>query len=240
MFYKAEQEAAKALKLIARNEQIKTYIQQSPELYPLLLQAAKRYITGETREEGIAKAKELVLEGYSVSLEYIGENTRSEEDCIRAKDEFANVIQDVASHAIEATISLDLSHIGLSVDSDLTFHNLKQLAELARQYNLSIMISMEESAKTDQILHLYKKMAEQYPNVGITIQAHLIRSISDIHELLHYPGKIRIVKGAYQEPSEIAVPRSKALNDCYLQLVKLLVEAEHSISIATHDKEIIG
>lgn len=82
---------------------------------------------------------------------------------------------------------------------------------------------MEESSKTDAILDIYKKTTEQYPNVGITLQAHLYRSRNDFQELIHYPGRIRAVKGAYQESAEIAMPRSMELNHRYLEFVEELI-----------------
>ncbi|BCJ85549.1 hypothetical protein [Effusibacillus dendaii] len=111
--------AASALKSIARNVQIKEYIQNSTELYPLLLRAAKRFVTGETRRDGIAKALDLTKKGYFFSLEYIGENTRIAEECMRAKNEFLELMKETDTHLAGTTISLDLSHIGMSVDSGI-------------------------------------------------------------------------------------------------------------------------
>ncbi|MGG2091793.1 proline dehydrogenase family protein [Bacillus sp. S13(2024)] len=230
---------AQALKSIARNEHIKSYVQQSTELYALLLQAAKRFVTGETRHEGIATAKELLTKGYLTSLEFIGENTKDLEECCKAKNEFLNLIEDMGALSMKQTVSLDLSHIGLSINPETAYIHLMELAERAKTYEIIIMISMEESSKTADILTIYKKTTEQYPNVGITIQAHLYRSNNDIQELIHYPGKIRVVKGAYQEVSDIAMPRSTDLNQRYLQLVEQLVETNHPVSIATHDEILI-
>ncbi|MDR6224405.1 proline dehydrogenase family protein [Desmospora profundinema] len=235
-----EGKAANALKSIARDPRIKTYIQQSPDLYPLLYRAAKRFITGETRKDGISKAKELVSKGYSISLEYIGENTKSVKECIESKNEFLALIKEANySDLTGVTVSLDLSHIGLTEDPGLAYDHLVELTEEAQSKDFSIMISMEESEKTDAILDIYKRASKRYSNVGITIQAHLHRSTDDIQELLDYPGKIRIVKGAYQEPSEKALPRSEALNKRYMELIDRLVKAEHPVSIATHDEAII-
>lgn len=235
----SEVQVAHALKSIARNEHIKSYIQQSTELYPLLLQAAKRFITGESREEGLVTAKELMTSGYLISLECIGENTRDLEECRKAKNEFLNLIEDMVVLTLKQTVSLDLSHIGLMVSQEVAYIHLMELAEKAKSYGINLMISMEESSKTDSILSIYKKITEQYPNVGITIQAHLNRSENDIQELIHYPGKIRVVKGAYQEPSDVALPRSNELNQRYLKLVEQLMESKHPVSIATHDETLI-
>ncbi|MBA4495938.1 proline dehydrogenase family protein [Paenactinomyces guangxiensis] len=239
MFTNEELLAADALKSIARDQQIKKYIQQSSDLYPLLLRAANRFVSGETREEGIKKALELSARGYMVSLEYIGENTKTIDDCVYAKNEFLALIKEAGSQLTETTVSLDLSHIGLSVDSDLAYKHIDELAREAKRLNVSIMISMEEAAKTDKILDVYKKVSEYYRNVGITIQAYLERSVTDMKELLHYPGKVRVVKGAYQETEGVTIPRSQNLNERYLHLVDLLVQANHAVSIATHDETLI-
>lgn len=234
-----EAQVAQALKSIARNQHIKSYIQQSNELYPLLLKAAKRFVTGENKQEGIEVANELVSKGYFISLEYIGENTANLEECIKAKDEFLTLIEEMGSIPMNQTVSLDLSHIGLSLDSETAYIHLLQLAKKANEYGIMLMISMEESSKTNDILDIYKKTTKQYPNVGITLQAHLYRTSDDIQELIHYPGRIRVVKGAYQESAEIAMRRTKELNSRYLKFVEQLVEANHLVSIATHDEILI-
>lgn len=239
MMTNPEIEVIQALKSIARNEQMKSYIQQSPELYPLLLKAAKRFVTGENSQEGIEVAKKLISTGYFISLEYIGENITDLEECQKAKNEFLNLIEEMGSLSMKETVSLDLSHIGLSVDPDTAYSHLLEIAKEANLHGISLMISMEESAKTNHILDIYRKTAEQCPNVGITIQAHLYRSDNDIQKLIDYPGKIRVVKGAYQESADIAISRSKELNDRYLKLIEQLIEANHSVSIATHDEILI-
>ncbi|TCP23724.1 L-proline dehydrogenase [Scopulibacillus darangshiensis] len=234
-----EQKAADALKAIARDQGIKSYIQQSPDLYPLFQKAAKRFVTGETREEGISAAESLRSKGYRVSLEYIGENTSEEAECIKAKNEFVRLMKDVGSRNLHATISFDLSHIGLFISEAFAQDQLEELAEEAKAYHLTLMISMEESAKTDSILSVFKRTAVKYSNIGITLQAHLKRTANDLEELLHYPGTIRIVKGAYQEPEDISMSRSGELNKHYLDLAKICQEANHPVSIATHDESLI-
>ncbi|CAK6481427.1 Proline dehydrogenase (plasmid) [Peribacillus frigoritolerans] len=112
------------------------------------------------------------------------------------------------------------------------------MAEEAEKYHLSLMISMEESGKTDQILSIYKKVVVKYTNVGVTLQAQLHRTLNDLKDLLKYSGAIRIVKGAYQEPQDICIPRSERLDQRYLELVDLCVKAGHHVSIASHDEVI--
>ncbi|MDF1998479.1 proline dehydrogenase family protein, partial [Peribacillus frigoritolerans] len=111
-----------------------------------------------------------------VSIEYLGENTRSENECISAKNEFLSLINEIGAKEMKSTISFDLSHIGMSISDALVTKHLKEIALQAQQYDIQLMISMEESEKTDQILNIYKKLSPMYANLGITLQVHLLRS----------------------------------------------------------------
>lgn len=233
---------ANALKSVARNLKLKTYVQQSNELYPLLLRAAERFVTGDDMEQGLRCRETLNAQGYRTSLEYIGENTMTEAACLLAFQEFSRLIDACSNDRSGAgtRISLDLSHIGLSVDANLTYKHLVQLARQAAERGLEIVISMEESSKTDAILAIYRKTAAQFPNVGITLQAQLPRSLDDLQEILAAgSGFIRIVKGAYQEKEGDYIPRSGTLTSRYLQLVDLCVQAGRQVSVATHDERIL-
>jgi len=236
---KPEQLVIQALKSAARNHQMKDRFLQSNELYPLLLKAARRYVAGEERTEAIAVAQKMITKEYQFSLEFIGENTVDLEECQNATKEFMALIEDLGNLSLKQTVSFDLSHIGLSINKEVAYNHLLQLVQQANKFDILLMISMEESLKTDDILTIYKKIAAQYDNIGITLQAHLYRTELDIEELVQYPGTIRIVKGAFQEPSTIAFERSEALNSRYLQYVDQLIKSNHAISIATHDESII-
>lgn len=230
---------SKALKSIARNQELKAYIQNSKELFPILMKGANRFVAGETRREGIERVIKLYNKGYQVSLEFIGENTTSEEECMDAKNEFIELIKDLGHKQMKATVSFDLSHIGMMISDSVAFTNLEELAKVAHQHNIQLMISMEESQKTDTILSLYKRIAKSFSNVGITLQVHLERSSMDLNDLLKAPGRIRLVKGAYQEPEGIYIPRSEELNKRYIEFVSMCVERNQPLSIATHDENLL-
>ncbi|WP_427108950.1 proline dehydrogenase family protein [Lysinibacillus xylanilyticus] len=236
---KAEELVIKALKSAARDEQMKHAVQQSMELYPLLWKAAKRYVTGEKKKDALQMALKLIAKDYQVSIEFIGENTTDLVECQKVKDEFLQLIERMGVSSMKQTVSLDLSHIGLSINAELAYKHLVELARKANQYEITLMISMEESSKTSDILDIYKKVASQFSNVGITLQVHLYRTEEDIQQLIQYPGKIRLVKGAFQEPIDVALQRSEALNERYLLFAEQLINANHPISIATHDDVLI-
>ncbi|MEW5571368.1 proline dehydrogenase family protein [Rossellomorea marisflavi] len=237
--YTSEKRFSNSLKSIARDQHLKTYLQNSSELYPLLAKGAKRFVAGERREDGLVRAKEFHTQGHAVSLEYIGENTITKEECVRSKEEFKGLITDLGRLGMKATVSFDLSHIGMMVSDDLAFIHLEELASAAAKNGISLMISMEESQKTDRILSLYKRISKTHSNVGITLQVHLNRTSIDLQDILSLSGNIRLVKGAYQEGEEQYIPRSSELNNRYIHFVTTCLEHDHPISVATHDETIL-
>src|SRR5699024_9274282 len=108
--------------------QIKAHIQRSHELYRFFQRASKRFVTGESIEDGVADGNQLITKGYRISLEFIGENTVSREACVKAKNEFLKLIQTCGKQGLSTRISFDLSHIGLAVDSELAVENLFEMA----------------------------------------------------------------------------------------------------------------
>ncbi|MDT8976358.1 proline dehydrogenase family protein [Paenibacillus sp. chi10] len=231
-----EEQFSKTMKSIARRADLKAFVEQTPAIYQLLQRAAAKYVTGENRQDGLEVGRKLADKGYAISLEYIGENTTDIQDCEHAALELTLLIHTLAQHGIPARVSFDLSHIGLSIDSELAYKNLTAMAALARQADVELFVSMEESAKTDAILSIYTKAAAVYANLGITLQAQLNRTAQDLNDI---SGRIRIVKGAYQETEKIAMPRSSALNERYIQLIEQAIRKGHRLSIATHDESII-
>lgn len=231
-----EEQFSKTMKSIARRADLKAFVEQTPAIYQLLQRAAAKYVTGENRQDGLEVGRKLADKGYAISLEYIGENTTDIQDCEHAALELTLLIHTLAQHGIPARVSFDLSHIGLSIDSELAYKNLTAMAALARQADVELFVSMEESAKTDAILSIYTKAAAVYANLGITLQAQLNRTAQDLNDI---SGRIRIVKGAYQETEKIAMPRSSALNERYIQLIEQAIRTGHRLSIATHDESII-
>lgn len=101
------------------------------------------------------------------------------------------------------------------------------------------MVSMEGSERTEEVLALYRRLSEHFENVGITLQAYLHRTPSDLHRILELPGKVRLVKGAFEEPEAVALPRGRQLDDVYCSLVKQAISAGHPVSVDTHDLDIL-
>ncbi|WP_407668018.1 proline dehydrogenase family protein [Paenibacillus wulumuqiensis] len=235
-----ETQLSDALKSVARRQDIKEYIDHDPVMNRLLRKAADRYVTGENRSQALHTARRLEAAGYAVSLEYIGENTQGAEECKQAVQELSILIREAGSDSHGTRVSFDLSHIGLLLDTEMTLQHLLELAGQAESVGVELFISMEESAKTDQILSVYTRAVRQYPeNIGITLQAQLHRTPEDAITSLPAGARVRIVKGAYQEPSSISLPRSQELDTRYMELVEYAVKQGCRVSVATHDEALI-
>jgi len=234
-----EFEVAETFKQIALDEEIKAYVLQHPSLYQSLLQAALRFIGGETLADCVDTAKSLNQQGFAVTIDYMGESTRDADMAQQATQEFLHVIQAIAEKNLDSSVSLDLSHIGMVIDGELGYQNARVLAEAAQKEGLEMMISMEGSDRTSQILEIHQRLCERFDNVGITLQAYLHRTPSDLESALQRPGKIRLVKGAYAAPANLAKPRGAELDEAYRQLMHRLITSEHQCSIATHDPALL-
>ncbi|WP_292008995.1 proline dehydrogenase family protein [Chryseobacterium sp.] len=234
-----KEKAGSLLKVAALNEGAKEYLLNNPDLFKLLLKAAKRYIGGENRDEAIATAKRINRKGIPVSLEFMGESTRSVEESESVTKHFLDLIGKVKEERVNSIISLDLSHIGLAIDKDMAYNNLLSLAQSAKEKNIEIVISAEGIERTDDIINTFCKISPDYSNVGITLQAYLNRTPEDLERILNETqGKIRIVKGAFAVPPGHAVDRGGYLDDLYIKYVETLFHKNRKCSIATHHDEI--
>jgi len=235
-----EKLATQALKKIARDEGVKTYLLSDKKLYTVLLKAAQRFIGGETLTQCVKAAKELNQRGFAVTIDYMGESTRNVNQAMGEKKEFLRLIEAIKKNNMNSSVSLDLSHIGLAVDIKLAYKNISELAKKAKDYGVELMISMEGSERTQEILDVYNQVCQKFENVGITIQAYLHTTASDLKKVLQKPGKIRLVKGAYQEPIGIAKARGDKVDQEYKKFIKMIFQQNHRCSIATHDISMIN
>lgn len=226
---------AVALKKAALNEKAKDLILHNDVLYQLLKKAADRYIGGETLEEALEKAVSHNNLGYRFGIEFMGENTRTASEAKSATMEFIRAAECINSQNLNAAISLDLSHIGLSLSADFCMENLQAICDISSKQNIEVTISAEDTDKTDSVLEMYLEASKTYSNLSITVQAYLHRTKDDLKSIIHTPGRIRLVKGAFDTPPGLSLPRGNELNERYLEFLDGLLSGDRSCSIATHD-----
>jgi proline dehydrogenase len=235
-----ETQAAAAMRHIARNEALKAYILQNTALYNTLLQAALRFIGGETLAQCVETVLTLNQQEFATTIDYMGESTRSATQVQQVTEEFLGVVRAIDVQHLNSSVSLDLSHIGLALDADLAFENASVIATAARTAGLEVMISREGSERTADIIKIHQRLCDRFDNVGITLQARLHRTAEDLASILEQPGKIRLVKGAYEEPADIAWTSAAELSAAYLNLMETLLSSGHTCAIATHDPVLLN
>ncbi|HXR81337.1 MAG TPA: proline dehydrogenase family protein, partial [Saprospiraceae bacterium] len=188
--------------------------------------------------ETIDKVKNQNQNGFKCSIEFMGESTQTEHDANEARNEFLKICQSIKYQGLNATVSLDLSHIGLAISKDLGFNNLDLICQEAAKGNIEIIISAEDTERTDAVLQSYIDISKIHQHVGITLQAYLFRTKDDFDNVVKLNGRIRIVKGAFETPSGLSLARGEELDNVYVGYVKKLLSKNHPCSIATHDESI--
>ncbi|MFI6132911.1 proline dehydrogenase family protein [Micromonospora sp. NPDC051141] len=230
-------EAAQVLRKLALNEDLKWRVPEDPLLGPLARKIASRFVAGESLPDAVDRAQQILARGHRVNVEYLGESCRDAQRATAEADVFAEAARLLPPGC---SISLDLSHIGLAVDEELVLANASRIAQATRDNNREMIISAEGSDRTDAVLAIHRALCERFEHVGITVQARLHRTAEDLPKLLALPGRIRLVKGAFLEPEDIAYPReAPALTAAYLTYARQLIDSGHLCSIATHDWELL-
>jgi proline dehydrogenase len=187
---------------------------------------ASRFIAGETLEDGIKVIKLLNEKGINATLDHLGENTDSAEKAHQATLDILQAFDAIEQAGVRANVSVKLTQIGLGISNDLCIDNLKQIVDKARSDNSFVRVDMEDSAVTQLTLDVLRAVRQLgYENVGIVIQAYLFRSEEDIHKLVEECVKIRLCKGAYTEPANIAYPKMRDINSNYDRCATMLINS---------------
>jgi proline dehydrogenase len=232
-------ECAAALRRLARDSRARAAIRNSPALASALAAAASRYIAGPDRQAALERSLELARIGVLVSLEFMGEDTLQRADVNQATREFLELMRECNALRIPAGLSLNLSHIGLAIDPALALENCERILTTALPTATEVILNMEGDAYRQGILDVYWALGPRFPILGITLQACLARTPDDLARALTFPGRIRLVKGAYDELSDGAI-RNERVNARYREMMDRLLASGHRCSIATHDQALIN
>lgn len=207
---------------------------------------ASRFVAGSDREAAVAVTRAMNDNGLLVTLDYLGESCTNEGEALQAREEILRLLKDIDSHKLQANISLKPSQLGLKIDSALALENICTLVERARQVGNFIRIDMEDTPTTDATLGIYRHLRHQagLDNVGVVIQSYLYRSEKDIEQLIEEGARVRLCKGAYAEPAEVAFPQKADVDANYLNLSRLLLSPKARTkgvypAFATHDPHMI-
>ncbi len=209
---------------------------------PVTRGMAWRFVAGETRAGAIEVVRDLNRRGIRATLDYLGENVTSREEAIAAADEAIAELRAIADAGIDANISIKLTQLGLDLGDNFCRAQTRRVLDCARELGNFVRIDMEGSAYTQRTLDLVRELRREYDadTVGTVIQSALRRSQGDIEAQIAAGSRVRLVKGAYAEPPDVAFPEKADVDRAYRIEMELLLARGHYPALATHDERLIG
>ncbi len=200
-----------------------------------------RFVAGETIEEAVAAARPLNEIGAHVSLDHLGEHVTDVSAAVAARDDYLTCLDRIRESGIDANISVKLSQLGLGLDDDLTVESLDALASRAADAGTTVTIDMEESEQVEKTVGAFETVQIRHENVGIAVQSYLYRTPADLDRIVERGGHVRLCKGAYAEPAEVAHQDKDGVNAAFDTLTRRLMATPGvTPAIATHDDKRIN
>lgn len=201
---------------------------------------AMRFVAGDTLAEAMMVVRALNAGGARATLDHLGENVVNLHDARRAAAAYVTALNGIAAEGVDSNVSLKLSHMGLDISRDLCLDNLNAVLRTARERNNFVRIDMESSSYVGRTLSIYEDLrARGFANVGVAIQSYLYRSEADVKKMVALGTRVRLIKGAYDEPASVAFPKKRDVDANFRRLAAMLLERGNYPAIATHDKRII-
>ncbi len=202
-------------------------------------QVSHRFVAGEKLADALSAAAALNRAGMTATLDRLGENVHTEAEAHAAAAAYLGIFERIQQASINSNVSIKLTQLGLDLDSNLCLSSVAEIVQRAERHGNFVRIDMEGSAHTERTLRLFREVRDHSPAVGIVIQSYLYRSEGDVRDLLKAGACIRLCKGAYKEPKEIAFPQKRQVNENFVKLMKMLLSSGLYHAIATHDPRMI-
>jgi proline dehydrogenase len=200
---------------------------------------AARFIAGEELDDALRAVRRLNAEGFAVTLDYLGESVHEAAAAEEACRVYLALLDRLAAEKLDAHVSIKLTQLGLAIDEKLACRNLSAIWERAAHHHNFARVDMEGSAFTEATLRVFRAANAPRHVLGIAIQSYLYRSEKDVDDLLKCGARVRLVKGAYKEPKEIAFPRKANVDRSFQKLTEKLLSSGGYHAIATHDERLI-
>ena len=202
---------------------------------------AKKYIAGSYLKDAVKLTKDFSKVNGMTTIDVLGEFVKNKKQALSEKDENLTVLEEIHKNKLSSYLSVKPTSLGLAIDYDFCFDNIKELLEFASKKNIFIRLDMENSPYTDNTLRMYKEFRELgFDNIGFVIQAYLKRSINDLMNLSKYKPNTRICKGIYVEDASIAIKDKNEINENFKKLLVYMFNNEYYPAIASHDDELIS
>jgi proline dehydrogenase len=213
---------------------------------PVSRQMARRFVAGETLDDAIGAIRASNAAGLLATLDFLGEHVNNQAEASVNADEYIRALQAIQEAGVSSNISIKLTAMGLAVDDEFCYRNVRRIVEAAAQRGNFVRIDMEDSPVTDRTLAIYRRLRAEFPNVGVVIQAYLYRSEEDVRELMQAGmAHLRLCKGAYDEPPAVAFQAKAEVDQGMTRLIRLILDSQDQFpgtypAIASHDHRIIN
>ncbi len=226
-----------ALIYLSRQEGLKDFAAR----FSLFRKLTTRFIAGESIDEAVAAIREVNAHGCSASFDHLNESVSSTAETEAEVREYLDVLRRIDETGINSNVSIKLTQFGLEIDPELAYRNARRVVEDAARRGNFVRIDMEGSNVTQATIDVFKRLRAEFGlnDVGIVLQSYLYRTMDDARVLLKIPARIRLCKGAYNEPPEVAYPNKKDVDGNYIRVMQLLLSSGIYHGIATHDPRMI-
>jgi len=201
---------------------------------------AKRYIAGERLQDAVNLVKELNKKGILATMDVLGESITTKEEVILAKSECLAVLNTIKQNELNSNLSIKPTQLGLNIDLEFAYQQIKEIVSKAKEYGNFVRIDMEDSSCTDKTITVFKRLREEFDNVGIVLQSYLKRTYNDVVELNKINSNYRLCKGIYIEPAEIAFKDRQSVRDSYVRCLEQMMKDKAYVGIATHDDYLVN
>jgi proline dehydrogenase len=230
--------ARNVLLFLARREGLKDF---ATRLRPFR-KMTERFVAGENLEEAVEAIRHLNEIGCTASFDHLNESVSSREETEGEVREYRRILAAIDETGIRSNVSIKLTQFGLEIDPELAYRNARAVVEEAARRGNFVRIDMEGSAVTQVTIDIFKRLRAEFglDDVGIVLQSYLRRTYEDAQELVKIPARIRICKGAYSEPPEVAFPDKKDVDENYVRVMQLLLSSGVYHGIATHDEKMVA
>ena len=206
---------------------------------PITRRMVRRFVAGDTLDDALTALERLRQQGMHWTVDVLGESVDSREMATAAADRYIATLDALAAHGLEANVSLKLTQMGLDIDPGFCLNNVERVVDRARQLDAFVRVDMEDHTKTQATLEVARALHDSYHDVGVVIQSYLRRSAADVEQLIGEKIRVRLCKGAYDEPATVAFATKEEVDQSYRELMERLLLDGRYPAIATHDEQLI-
>jgi len=228
----------KTLLYLSNQQQVFAFVRRNR----LARRMASRFVAGETVEDAMTAVRGLNARGITASLDLLGESVHHEEEARATARSYVDILDRIKAEKLDANVSLKLTAMGLDISEELCVANMQLVLERAHDHDSFVRLDMESSDYTDRTLHMFEhRLYPSFPkNVGIVLQSYLRRTAADVELANRLGCRVRICKGAYQEPASVAFPDKRDVDENYVRCMHTLMTDGNYPGLATHDERIIA